>query len=219
MFQRAKVLKCLICRTKANAFIVKDKRYFFCEKCGLVFKDPYLWVDVGVERERYILHQNSRDDVGYVVYLNGFLERAVLPFVKNNPKVLDYGCGREPVLVGLMRERKWQVSLYDIFFYPDDVFSESYDLIVSTEVFEHLYHPLEVFQTLVSLLKNGGVLSVQTLFYPESLGKDFEHWWYRRDVTHVVFFSERTFEYLANQFSLDVLYSDGKKEIVFLRNS
>ena len=45
-------------------------------------------------------------------------------------------------------------------------------------------------------------------------GDAFEDWYYRRDPTHVVFYSERTFEIIASQRNW--VYEVPKKDIVLI---
>jgi hypothetical protein len=46
-----------------------------------------------------------------------------------------------------------------------------------------------------SLLEEGGWLGIMTNFYNNSI--DFEDWYYRKDPTHVVFYTEQTLEVIA----------------------
>ena len=64
-----------------------------------------------------------------------------------------------------------------------------------TETAEHFYEPNKEFMRLDSLLEKGGWLGVMTNFYNDSI--DFEDWYYRKDPTHVVFYTEQTLEVIA----------------------
>jgi hypothetical protein len=47
------------------------------------------------------------------------------------------------------------------------------------------------------MLEDNGILAIMTSFLSNI--EDFENWYYRRDPTHVVFYSEKTFEVIADQ--------------------
>eukprot|EP01107_Rhizomastix_libera_P007396 TRINITY_DN2205_c0_g1_i2.p1 TRINITY_DN2205_c0_g1~~TRINITY_DN2205_c0_g1_i2.p1 ORF type:complete len:114 (-),score=12.08 TRINITY_DN2205_c0_g1_i2:96-437(-) len=89
---------------------------------------------------------------------------------------------------------------YDPYFFPNrDVLTRTYDFITLTEVAEHFYHPYEEFSFLGSLLSSGGILVVMTSFLPNTKGFDFADWYYRRDPTHVVFYTEKTMKDIAKR--------------------
>ena len=66
------------------------------------------------------------------------------------------------------------------------------------EVAEHFYRPAEEFDTMVALVRQGGLLAVLTSFQPESTDQ-FAEWHYRRDPTHVVFYGAGTLALLAEE--------------------
>jgi predicted TPR repeat methyltransferase len=85
---------------------------------------------------------------------------------------------------------------YDPFYAADaGVFDERYDFITSTEVFEHLANPGREIGRLLTLLRPGGWLGIMT----KRAGAEeaFPRWHYIQDPTHVSFFSEATFSYIA----------------------
>jgi hypothetical protein len=61
------------------------------------------------------------------------------------------------------------------------------------------------------MLKRGGILGVMTRLVPES----FESWWYHRDPTHVVFYSEATLCWIGSHFGFTILEQRG--DVVVLR--
>ena len=64
-----------------------------------------------------------------------------------------------------------------------------------------------------SHLKTDAYLAVMTSFHPGP--GEFEDWWYKWDPTHIVFYNQRTFEYLASQFDLEIVYTDKENHILF----
>jgi 2-polyprenyl-3-methyl-5-hydroxy-6-metoxy-1,4-benzoquinol methylase len=137
------------------------------------------------QKERYLEHNNSEENQGYVEMFEGFIAAAVNPFAKKGSRVLDFGCGPGPVLAGLLSKYGYSVDTYDLFFDPNDKFqSQNYDVISLTEVLEHLNDPLETLRDLARRLNPQGVFAIMTLFHPNDQ-ETFSKWWYRKDPTHV----------------------------------
>ncbi|MBU1669067.1 class I SAM-dependent methyltransferase [bacterium] len=182
--------------------IKKDLSYYRCGTCGFVYLDDEAIIDAQSEKKHYELHNNSFECRGYVEMFEKFIDVAVTPYVKNAQTALEFGCGSGPVLAELLRQGGMEVDQYDLYFYPEKVYEEKvYDLITSTEVFEHLKEPLKILTMLTQHLVNGGYLILMTKF-PPSDDQEFLNWWYRRDVTHIGFFTAKSFEVMANEIGL-----------------
>ena len=105
--------------------------------------------------------------------------------------------------------------MYDIHYHPDDLYQAyKYDVIVSTEVIEHNKDPYNFLKHLVALLKPGGIIVIMTLFHQND-DELFKNWWYRRDETHITFFTEKTLQVLCQLCGLNMLYTDGSRIITF----
>jgi 2-polyprenyl-3-methyl-5-hydroxy-6-metoxy-1,4-benzoquinol methylase len=87
-------------------------------------------------------------------------------------------------------------------------------LITSTEVFEHLKEPKAVLKTLVNSLNDKGYIILMTQF-PPSDDEEFLKWWYRRDITHISFFTPKSFQIMAEELGLKVLKIMDKNIVVF----
>lgn len=180
------------------------ERYRHCSRCDFIFLDPRQRLDRDAEHSRYLLHNNSPDDQRYVHYLRTFAGEALFPYLKPPARILDFGSGPEPVFAGLLRGEGYNVDIYDPFFAPQRVWKgKLYDGITSIEVAEHLFSPLEEFRTLRKVLRPGGVLAIRTLLHYSDFDR-FESWWYRKDPTHVSFYSRRTFEFLADTLEMEL---------------
>ena len=205
--------KCLICNHET--YVLEDKQfniiYFRCRNCGFIHEDERFVVSSEKEKSIYELHNNSIDDKGYVKMFNDFIDT----FIKftTGKEMLDFGSGPEAVFAELMKRRQFNVTIYDLFYYKDTSYlNKKYDLITSTEVFEHFINPLDEIKKISSLLKEGGILSIMTNF-----PKDDEHfldWWYRRDETHVAFYTEKSFEIIGKIYGLEVLYTNNKNYMI-----
>lgn len=172
--------------------------YQRCVACELTWMDAALRPGPDVERARYDEHRNDPDDAGY----RSFLERVAGPVAELVPvgsRGLDYGSGPGPTLSLMLKERGYDVALYDPY-YADDpgVLLDRYDFITCTEVAEHFFNPAAEFARLSGLLREGGLLVVMTEPLEDSVA--FGNWYYRRDPTHVCFYRPATMQWIAERY-------------------
>lgn len=211
-------MTCLICNTPSTSFEDKvlKKTFFHCPNCEAIFLEPKFYLDAQTEKGKYKQHNNSLENEGYVKMFEDFMDFFWKDLVqKKGLEALDFGCGPGPVLATLLERKDLHVDKYDPFFYPKSPRRDKkYSLITSTEVFEHLQHPLEVFQNLANSLDKDGLLALMTHFHYNDLER-FLQWWYRRDPTHIVFYTPKTFEFMANKCNLHVQAHDNKRIITF----
>ncbi|MCC1498350.1 methyltransferase domain-containing protein, partial [Alcanivorax sp. 1008] len=92
--------------------------------------------------------------------------------------------------------------------------NQQYDFVTCTEVVEHFHQPAREFERLTSLLTPTGVLAIMTSLLDD--GVDFHTWHYRRDPTHVSFYRQTTFNWIANHYRMQLpdMISDS---VIFLR--
>jgi cyclopropane fatty-acyl-phospholipid synthase-like methyltransferase len=195
-----------------------DSPYYHCSNCDLIFLPREEIPSRKKEKERYEEHDNNHQNDGYVKMFKDFIERAVEPYIDLEPNklALEFGCGHGPVLADLLKETGLEVDLYDPYFFPEKVYqSKKYDLITSTEVFEHFSDPYSEVKCLKNHLKEDGILAIMTHFHSTSPEFDFEEWWYTYDATHITFYSWKTMEWIADEFSFDIVYKGKKKLFVF----
>lgn len=204
---------CPLCERDAPRFLKSQgKIYYHCLYCDLIFLFPSFFLTPEEEKERYLLHENTRENTGYVKMLQDFLTTTIFPLVTERGRALDFGCGPEPVLGLLLEEAGFQVDLYDPFFYPQGVKNYPYLLITATEVLEHIQDAQGVFFALLDLLPVGGYLALMTHLHHGP--REFPNWWYSKDPTHVTFYSWQTCCYLQEAFSWTILYGDGKRQLL-----
>lgn len=189
---------CPLCRSTHSAFYSSDKQreYWQCAQCTLVFVPPLFYVSATLERAQYDLHENN-DSAGYRAFLNR-LAQPLLMRIKPVSVGLDFGCGPGPVLATMLKAAGHHMDLFDIFYQPDNaVFSRQYDFITATEVIEHLHNPYDELARLWSCLQPNGYLGIMTKLVKDKTA--FSNWHYKIDPTHVCFYSVDTFQYLAKQ--------------------
>lgn len=117
----------------------------------------------------------------------------------------------------MFEEAGHPMAIYDAFYAPDAAALErSYDFITSTEVVEHLFAPGDELERLLGLLAPGGWLGLMTKRVPPGV-EAFAGWHYILDPTHVCFFDEASFRWLAERWQLTVSFPAG--DVVLLQKA
>tara|TARA_Y100001963_G_scaffold159201_1_gene261843 strand:+ start:6080 stop:6739 length:660 start_codon:yes stop_codon:yes gene_type:complete len=194
---------CTLCHNAATEF-AKDKQrsYFKCIECELIFADPSAKLAEVSEKEIYDLHQNDPTDEGYRRFLM-LLTEPLLERVHAGAEGLDFGCGPGPTLHLMLEDAGIRMTLYDIFYYPDKApLEQRYDVVTCTEVVEHFSAPAASWPILVSLLKEGAWLAVMTSLFTRETPAAFLAWQYKNDPTHVSFYTPKTMQWLGERFGL-----------------
>jgi len=209
--------QCKICQSSVRSLVDEKKSltYYRCLECGFIYLDDDLIVSQEREKKQYDQHHNGFENQGYVTMFETFIERAIVPYLKDIKTALDFGSGPGPVLYKLLENRGVETEIYDLYFSPKKVYEgKSYDLITSTEVFEHLQNPLEIFSLLVEHLNPNGYMVLMTKFPPKD-DQEFLDWWYRRDPTHISFFTPKSFEVVAEEVGVTVVKTLDENIVVF----
>ncbi len=204
---------CNVVSTAAQAVESFDREFLNCNHCSLIFASADNFPNTSTEKSRYENHKNSIEDVGYVKFLSQAIEPA-LPHISSSSDILDYGCGPQPVLSQLLKQKAYQCSNYDPYFFPQQP-TGKYDVIFSTEVFEHFHNPKMEIEKITDLLAPNGLLVVMTEFYKNH--EHFKDWWYTRDFTHVCFYNEESFQYISEHFGYSMEYTDHQRVIILKR--
>ncbi len=193
---------CPLCLSTANFFWQSDKKenYYACKTCEGIFLSPQNRLSKAKEFERYQLHENDVNDPDYQNFVNPIIQ-AVQKDFSTNTIGLDFGCGSGPVAAKMLRDKNYQVNLYDPFFYkkPESL-KKQYDFIVCCEVMEHFYHPKTEFEKLYSLLKPKGKLYCKTSLMSEEIVNNFGEWFYKDDPTHVFLYTPKTLEIIQKNY-------------------
>ena len=180
-----------------------------------MYLDQRFYLSKQEEKERYLKHENNPQNSDYQAFLQPALD-SLLPHLKENSCGLDFGCGTGSPLANMFAKHGHAVNGYDPFFMPDQtVFDKTYDFIVSTETFEHLYHPQQELKRLLTCLRRHGYVCVMTQFLTDK--SEFEAWYYHRDPSHVLFFNETSFRFLAQSFACTVSFP--QKNIALLQGA
>lgn len=195
---------CPLCHSGNTKYYTKDKlrSYLICNTCALVFVPENQHISDDQEKRRYDQHNNNPDDPGY----RKFLSRLANPLCQRLPagaSGLDFGCGPGPALAAMLEDQGYKIAVYDKFYFPDTrVWETKYDFITATEVLEHLRCPERELDKLWRHLNPGGILGITTKLVKNKAA--FDTWHYKRDPTHVCFFSIATFHWLAGTWRADI---------------
>jgi len=215
-------MQCLLCHSDSEPFTESQGRSFhLCQVCQLIFVEPDCHLAEAEEKERYLEHENSIENQGYVKMFRDKIE-IIQQHCFGIKSVLDYGCGYAPVLCTLLERDGFSARGYDSYFFPEWDDAAGYDLIVSTEAFEHFRNPLKELQRIKAALNSAGYLAVMTKWYPvkDNLpdAKAFRAWYYQRDPTHIVFYGPATFAWIADHLAMKRIY-DNAFDFVIMRKT
>ncbi len=204
------MVSCILCHSSETKAIgaFQDITYYQCCNCRSVYKDPGVFLSPEAEKERYLLHQNDVGDIHYQKFVSPIIE-GVLKHFNSTSTGLDFGAGTGPVITKLLLEKDYDINVYDPFFHPDrSVLNNEYDFIACCEVIEHFHDPLKEFKLLYKLLKPGGKLFCMTELLPEP--ENFEGWYYKKDPTHVIFYSEENLYWIKRNCSFSKVSIEGR---------
>ncbi|NVK23351.1 MAG: class I SAM-dependent methyltransferase [Gammaproteobacteria bacterium] len=212
---------CPLCSSHEVVEYHQDKKrpYLQCQRCDLVFVPKRHHLSQQLEKAEYDKHENDLNDEGYLTFLSR-ASAPLLDYLSNLPDNdimgLDFGCGPAPALAKVLTKNGFYTSIYDPYYFPDEsALKQEYDFVCCTEVVEHFNNPQQGFDTLIDLLKPSGVLVIMTKLVIDD--ERFKNWHYKNDPTHISFFSEKTFEYIADKYQLTLQKVD--KDVLFLHKS
>lgn len=211
-------MNCPLCNSNiaGNSICAVSRNFFLCDNCKLIFVDPEFRLTEEEERKRYSFHQNNINDEGYVKFLNQIIN-PVLKELRPGLHGLDFGCGPDPVLAKLVKQRGFKCDYYDPYFFPEFNTDNQYDFIFATECFEHFFSTATELTIINSILKPGGVLAVMTEFWAD-LNK-FSDWYYIKDPTHVCFYNYETLNYISQKYGFEIIFCDDKRVVVMRKGN
>ncbi len=213
MIQLAQAKDCPLCHSISCFYCRDDRRdYWQCERCSLVWVPSDYHLNEAEEKAYYDSHENSPQDQGY----RNFLSRLATPLIekiKPGSIGIDYGCGPGPTLSLMLSEVSFPTEIYDPYYAPTkDLLQKKYDYITCTEVIEHIYQPAKVIEQWLHMLKPNGIIGLMTKLVIDK--SRFSSWHYKNDPTHVCFYSQNTFQWLAKHYGFQVEFVGA--DVIFL---
>lgn len=186
--------------------------------CDLIFLDSAHHLLPNEERARYAGHENDIHDQAYRNFVRPLVDK-ILEYTNPDMRGMDYGCGPGPVIAQMLREKKYKIELYDIYFANDEsLLNKKYDFIFANEVVEHFKAPAKEFELIIKMLNSDANLFLGTHLHPRDKN-EFSNWYYRRDPTHVTFYSEETMHWLAAKYSLSIKITQPRMTHLFRPSS
>jgi hypothetical protein len=184
------MIECKLCQVPGCSRIPSCRRRTFlhCSACGLVFVPASEWLTIEAERARYDHHDNTRMNPGYLRFLDEVVAQ-VEALQVGTASILDYGCGGQAVLTGLLRDKGMSCIGYDPI-YGRDQLGGPHALVILCEVIEHLRDLRGELARVGRLLGPGGRVLLRTRLHPGIAA--MADWWYARDATHINFIGEET---------------------------
>lgn len=191
-------------------------RYFRCGSCEAVHVPQEFHLTPEEERERYALHDNSGSNEGYRKYLKSVADsvRELLPDM-DELSIIDYGAGEEAVLTEILTEEGVDCRAYDPNYEHLAKLDGTCDLLIACECVEHFRDPMREFRRMDELLNSGGFCYIRTEMLEST--PYFSGWWYKNDLTHIVFYSRKTMSYIGEQLNWELTQCDRKNSILFTK--
>ena len=206
------------------------KSYFLakCSKCSLVFKSSFpdketfsqIYSQSGDAKNKRHLDIDEK-----MVFMRRFdqIEEVAQKFSQGN-KILDIGCADGAMLYSWCTDwDKYGLEYSDnstsvainrglkiIGKSIDDCqndFKSYFDVITLVDVAEHIPNPDEFFNNLFTLLKSGGIVIIFTGTTDYWFWKLIKSgYWYESFAEHIIFWSKKSFDFLANRNNVSVVY-------------
>jgi SAM-dependent methyltransferase len=201
--------KCTLCSAVADFFYQgNQKKYYSCRNCLAIFLDPGMHLSSEDEKKRYEEHNNDVNDIRYQKFVEPIVSQIEKKFNKEHTG-LDFGAGPGPVITKMLRDKGFNILLYDPFFFNiPELLQNKYDYIACCEVIEHFHNPAREFGLLKSLLKPGGSLYCMTEIYRDDV--EFGRWYYKNDSTHVFFYHTKTLEWIKVHLHFQSMNVEGR---------
>jgi len=199
---------CNICGNETIKLKINNISYDFCNNCYFLAKDRLNYLSEIKEKERYLNHNN--DTLDYYHFQESFFE-SIKEYIGSN--VLDFGCGKDQVLINVLKNNKVNATGYDYYFLPNKYDINSFDTVIIEEVIEHLKNPIETLKSLINRNNPSFKIIIKTELFSDV--NSLNNWWYLRDSTHIGFYHQKTFEKIAEILNLKILFSN-KKNIIIL---
>jgi len=197
-------LACPLC-TKIESFFYhedKNRTYVQCQNCFLVYVPKSYYLTSIEEKKQYDLHKNSPNDINYRKFLSRLFE-PMNQRLSEKSSGLDFGSGPGPTLSIMFQEMGHFMNIYDKFYACDkSVLKKNYDFVCMTEVIEHLDRPKQIISDLLFIIKKKGLLGIMTKRVIDK--EHFTSWHYKNDLTHICFYSVKTFQWIAKHYDLEL---------------
>ncbi|WP_144211689.1 methyltransferase domain-containing protein [Shewanella donghaensis] len=210
------MIKCPLCSQTAEFFIQDKKRAFYsCSQCSLVFANPQSHLMPAAQLQRYGRANKAAKQKQLVQFIEPLLSQ-ISAQQSGSLVGLNFGRVMDRVSLDKIELAGHHLYQYDPFAKTDQqLFKQQYDFICCYRVLEHFQQPAKEWQLLSKLLKPDGWLAINTSLLTDL--NNFSKWHFKNNPTHVSFYRQQTFEYLAQHSEFKLLFA--AKELVLMQKS
>lgn len=205
-------MKCNVCGRETKHVFSKtimnkynDIKYYKCSNCGFLQTDKPFWLNESYEKEAISI---DPDRLKRNIFLRNFFIKFINKLFNKDIEVLDFA-GGEGILTRLMLDKGYNFKNYDKYSVP--LYSHghnisnidtNYDLIVSSEVMEHIENPYEELDYILKYTDNYFFTTCCQI-------EDLENWFYLipDNGQHISFYTNNAIAYLAKKYDMNC-YSD-----------
>lgn len=196
--------RCPLCFSDNNQIFFENKKrcLYRCHQCELVFADANSHLPHTAELHKYQLANSKQKS------LSQFLFDLVLQCETTDHSLLGLNFGRtlNPKSLRRVTARGHQINQYDPSLAPwTKQLNQQYDFICCYRVFEHFRFPRKEWTLLCELIKPGGWIAINTPLLTDLAG--FDKWHYKNNLTHVSFYQQQSFKYLAENVGFKLLFA------------
>lgn len=215
---------CSLCKNKEVSFFekIEDFRYYICERCEFIFTPD---IDKKKMESLYSQGRGGLKDgapiEGWCSDLEFLYSVKELLNEKDNLKIMDFGTGHS-ILPDLLYDLGHDVTGIDLCppeqkvrysritgdIFKLDLEEESFDIIISYQVFEHLAEPRKTLKKLLSCLKTKGFLIIHTNMETEERTDNLSDWDYVQPPDHCSLYRHKSFETISEEFGYEIIAKD-----------
>lgn len=218
------LLLCNLCQSKNSTKILDLEKYktafWICDECGLVYLNPQPSDDDLVKYYQQDYADFSDHGTIFEKIREGLRRKRAKALKKLVPSghILDIGCEQGKFLETLKKEGNWEVSGVEISdwaaekarkkglnvktgaFLDVDFENESFDLIMSLHVIEHVRDAVADVTRMYNLLRKGGYLILSTPNYDSFERQVSGRFWYGWQIPyHMFIFSPKSIQRLLKE--------------------
>ncbi|MCL1056377.1 class I SAM-dependent methyltransferase [Shewanella gelidimarina] len=196
--------RCPLCLSSNSQLFYENKKrcLYRCHQCELVFADANSHLPPNAELQKYRLANNKHK------LLSQFLFDLVSQCETSGQSLLGLNFGRtlDPKSLQRVTEHGHIINQYDPSLAPwNRQLKQQYDFICCYRVFEHFRFPYKEWRLLCELVKPGGWIAINTPLLTDLDG--FDKWHHKNNITHVSFYQQQSFKYLANNAGFKLLFA------------
>lgn len=187
-------MQCYVCHTHTSSpvFTKKDVPYFYCRTCETIFSKhiPSQVIktenDKANERNKPSLYHTQLDRITKAL---GKTPRNLLDFGCGDGTLVEYTTQQEIESFGIDKRTQLQVEHFP---------KASFDAVTMIEVIEHLYDPVSVFKKLNWVMREGGVIYVESTFIDTILNPETDPY-VDPSIGHCCIHSKQSIAHIARQ--------------------